>query len=101
LAILKATPKESNTAQFIAEGNAANCTVDGFPVFITEDVADNYLGFGVFQYNLLGQFGQVRLIVDPYTMATKNQTRFTLNTSYANLVMRNEAFAALAIKTGA
>lgn len=99
LGILKRTPKETNTAQFIAEGNAANCTVDGFPVFVTEDVPDNYLGFGVFQYNLLGQFGQVRLIVDPYTMATKNQTRFTLNTSYANLVMRNEAFAALAIKT--
>ena len=99
LALLKGTPKETNTAQFIAEGNAANCTIDGFPVFITEDMPTGALGFGVFNYNLLGQFGEARLIVDPYTMASSNQTRFTFNTRFANLVMRNAAFASLALKT--
>jgi len=99
LALLKGTPKETNTAQFIAEGNAANCTIDGFPVFITEDMPTGALGFGVFNYNLLGQFGEARLIVDPYTLAASNQTRFTFNTRFANLVMRNAAFASLALKT--
>lgn len=101
LATLKATPKTTYAGQFIAEGNAANCTIDGFPVFITEDIADGYLAFGVFQYDLLGQFGQARLIVDPYTLATKNMTRFTFNTRYAQLVLRDEAFAVLEVTSAA
>jgi Phage capsid family. len=85
---LEATPRAAGGERMIIE----NGKIDGYPVFSTEYVADGMLGFGVFAYELVGQFGQMRLIVDPYTGSKKNLTYFVLNTSFDMLSVRTEAF---------
>ena len=96
LAELRTTPKTNNVAGYIAEPVGKGVyEIDGYPVFVSEDVDDNTIEFGVFEYDLLGQFGTVRMIIDPYTDAKKNITRFVFNTRWDNVVLRPEAFAAL------
>ena len=98
LAVLRTTPKPNTLGGYLAEpvpGATGEFSIDGFPVFVSEDFDDNTLGFGVFEYDLLGQFGEVRLVVDPYTDAKKNITRFVFTTRWDNVVLRPEAFAAL------
>ena len=96
LAELRTTPKTNNVAGYIAEPVGKGVyEIDGYPVFVSEDVDDNTIEFGVFEYDLLGQFGTVRMIIDPYTDAKKNITRFVFNTRWDNVVLRQEAFAAL------
>lgn len=41
----------------------------------------------------LGNVGEMRLTVDPYTGAKKNLTYFVLNTKFDELPVRPEAFA--------
>lgn len=95
-AALESTPKDAGSGLMILE----NGKINGFPVFTTEYILptgseDNVLGFGVFTYELVAQFGKMRLTVDPYTGANKNVTRFTLNTDYDMMSVRTEAFALL------
>lgn len=96
LAELRTTLKSSNVAGYIAESvGKGTWEIDGYPVFVSEDVDDNTIEFGVFEYDLLGQFGTVRMIIDPYTEAKKNITLFVFHTRWDNVVLRPEAFAAL------
>jgi hypothetical protein len=48
----------------------------------------------------VGLFGDLNIIVDPYTQARKNAIDFVLNADYAISVLREEAFAMLS-KAGA
>ena len=86
---LESTPRESGSSRMILEDGKIN----GYPVFTTEYISDNILGFGIFSYALVGQFGEMRLTVDPYTGAKKNLTYFVLNTKFDELPVRPEAFA--------
>jgi hypothetical protein len=98
LADLRTTDRgtATNIGRYIAEAvGKGEYEIDGYPVFVSEDVDDNVLEFGVFEYDLLGQFGTVRMVVDPYTDAKKNITRFVFNTRWDNVVLKSEAFAAL------
>ena len=53
------------------------------------------LGFGVFSYELVGQFGKMRMTVDSQSaaVARKDLTYFVFNTHYDMLTLRSEAFA--------
>ena len=53
------------------------------------------LGFGVFSYELVGQFGDMRMTVDSTSaaVAKKNLTYFVFNTDFDMLTLRPEAFA--------
>jgi HK97 family phage major capsid protein len=96
IAELRTQDKGTDTGRYIAEAvGRGEYQIDGYPVFISEDVDDNTIEFGVFEYDLLGQFGEVRLVVDPYTDSKKNITRFVFNTRWDNVVLRPEAFVAL------
>ena len=88
---LEATPRDAGSGLMVIE----NGKINGFPVFITEFIGDNILGFGVFSYMLVGQFGTMRLTVDPYTQAKKDRIVFTLNTDFDMLPLRTEAFGIL------
>jgi len=92
---LEATPRAAGGERMIIEDGKIN----GFPVFVTEYVDDKMLGFGVFSYELVGQFGQMRLVVDPYTGAKKNLTYFILNTNFDMLSVRAEAFGVCNVST--
>ena len=96
---LETTPRESGDARMILE----NGKINGYPVFVTEyinkavdgAVTEHILGFGIFNYELLGQFGNMRMTIDPYTGASKDTTYFVFNTQYDMLTVRPEAFATL------
>lgn len=85
---LEATPRDAGSGRMILEEGKIN----GFPVFMTEYIGDDVLGFGIFNYELVGQFGKMRIIVDPYTGAKKNLVYFVLNTDFDMLTTRTEAF---------
>ena len=85
---LEATPKDAGSGLMILE----NGKINGYPVFMTEYIGDDVLGFGIFNYELVGQFGKMHMIVDPYTGAKKNLVYFVLNTDFDMLTVRTEAF---------
>lgn len=91
LAKLKAAPKDASSGRFIVEDGM----IDGYPVFVTEYVEKDMLGFGVFSYELVGQFGEMRMTVDSTSaaVAKKNLTYFVFNTDFDMLTLRSEAFA--------
>lgn len=89
-AALKATPRGSGDRMIIE-----NDMIDGVPVFVTEYVPANAVYFGYFSYCLVGQFGDSNLIVDPYSLAKKNQVQFTLNTFFDIKAARAQAFGKL------
>lgn len=86
---LEATPKDAGSGLMVLE----NGKINGYPVFMTEYIGDDVLGFGIFNYELVGQFGKMHMIVDPYTGAKKNLIYFVLNTDFDMLTVRTEAFA--------
>lgn len=88
---LKAAPKDAGSGRFIVEDGM----IDGYPVFVTEFVEKDMLGFGVFSYELVGQFGEMRMTVDSTSaaVAKKNMTYFVFNTDFDMLTLRSEAFA--------
>lgn len=85
---LEATPRDAGSGRMVLE----NGQINGFPVYMTEYIGDDVLGFGIFNYELVGQFGQMRIIVDPYTGAKKNLIYFVLNTDFDMMTVRPEAF---------
>lgn len=89
---LESTPRDAGSGRMIIEDGKIN----GFPVFMTEYIGDNILGFGLFAYQMVGQFGEVRLTIDPYTGAKSNIVKFILNADFDMLTLRTEAFGTLA-----
>lgn len=85
---LEATPRDAGSGRMILE----NGQINGFPVFMTEFIGEGVLGFGIFSYELVGQFGKMRITVDPYTGSKKNLVYFVLNTDFDMLTVRPEAF---------
>lgn len=86
---LKSTPIEKGSAEMICR----NGMVNGYPVLVTNYMDADTIGFGVFSYAGIGQFGDMDLIIDPYTAAKKNIVNFILNTDYDIVVARPEAFS--------
>lgn len=86
---LKSTPIEKGSAEMICR----NGMVNGYPVLVTNYMDADTIGFGVFSYVGIGQFGEMDLIIDPYTAAKKNIVNFILNTDYDIVVARPEAFS--------
>jgi HK97 family phage major capsid protein len=90
-AVLKSTPRVAGGERMIIE----NDMIDGVPVFVTEYASANVIEYGYFSYALVGQFGDSTLIVDPYTLAKKNQVQFTLNSFWDIKPARAQAFGVL------
>ena len=96
-AILEATPLDTGSGLMIIQ----NGKIGGVPVFVTEYIGAGKIGFGIFSYELFGQFGDMNFIVDPYTGAKKNMTYFVLNTEFSMTSARTEAFALGTVKAAA
>ena len=86
---LKSTPKAAGAAEMICQ----NGMVNGYPVLVTNYMDADSIGFGVFSNAAIGQFGDMDLVIDPYTGAKSNVVNFVLNTDYDIVVARPEAFA--------
>jgi HK97 family phage major capsid protein len=96
---LKSTPRDAGSGIMII---GADDTIDGVPVFRTEYVPANFLGYGLFGYELLGQFGAVTMGVDNSSsvMAGANMTAFTVNSDWDMRAFRNEAFGYIQVTSG-
>ena len=90
--LLESTPKWSGASAAIVDDNGK---INGVPVFTSSYVNEGDVLFGSFKYAPQGLFGDMNLIIDPYTQARKNAIDFVLNADYAITVLRQEAFAIL------
>ena len=88
---LESTPRDAGSGLMVIQDGKIN----GLPVFVTEYIGDGKLGFGVFSYQLVGQFGRARLLFDPYTGAKRNLVYFVFNSDFDMLTLRTEAFGIL------
>lgn len=86
---LKSTPIENGSPKMIIEDNMMN----GYPVLVTNYMAADSIGFGVFSYCGIGQFGDLDIIIDPYSASKQRIVNFVLNGDYDIVVARTEAFA--------
>ena len=82
---LKTTAKASNTAVFIMDGDGR---VNGHPVTISNAVASGYIYFGMWSDLLIGFFGSIDILTDPYTAATNNLTRIRA-TQFCDVAVRH------------
>lgn len=89
---LRCTPKGAGGGRMILEDGY----IDGMPVFETNYINmgtnKNYVGFGFWGYQALGQFGDMRMIIDPYTAAKEDCVVITLNADWSMTTLRPEAF---------
>ena len=82
---LKTTAKASNTAIFIMDGDGR---VNGHDVTISNAVAAGYAYFGMWSDLLIGFFGSIDILVDPYTGSGNNLTRIRA-TQFCDVAVRH------------
>ena len=90
-ATLESTPRDAGSGLMVIETGR----IGGVPVFCTNDINEedaDHIGFGIWSYELLGQFGDMRFTVDPVSGATEDVTKLTLNSDWAMTTARPEAF---------
>jgi len=68
---LKSTSKDTGSGIFIADGNGMN----GYPVVVSNQLTANNYVFGNFSDLLIGFFGGLDLVVDPYTSSSSGTVR--------------------------
>lgn len=88
-AIAEATPKDAGSGIMVCEQDH----IAGIPVFCTHYIGEGYIGLGDWRYQPMGLFGDISLIVDPYSQARKDAVDFVLNCNYGTTTLRPEAFA--------
>lgn len=85
---LEDVPVDTGSGRFLCE----NDRILGFPVFCTDVIGENNIGFGDWSYQAAGFFGPLNFIVDPYSLSLEDSTRFVLNIDFATVTLRPEAF---------
>ena len=93
---LEDTKVDAGSGRFVCE----NDRIFGFPVFCTDAIGEGNVGFGDWAYQAAGFFGSMNFIVDPYSLSLNDATRFVLNTDFATVTLRPEAFVLGAKKVG-
>ena len=97
-AILEATPIDAGSGRMIIE----NGTIKGYPVFTTEYInygsnkekaGVEYIAAGCFGYLALNQYGELRIVVNPYSRAGEDIVEVTINGDWSLTTLRPEAFA--------
>lgn len=71
--------------------------VDGYPVSDSSNVVSGGYAFGDFSELVVAQWGGIDIVVDPYTLATKNAIRLVINAYFDAKVRRNGAIKAYKI----
>lgn len=92
---LEDTKVDQGSGRFLCE----NDRILGFPVFTTDVIGADNIGFGDWSYQAAGFFGQMNLVVDPYSLSLEDSTRFVLNTDFGTVTLRPEAFVLGVAKT--
>jgi HK97 family phage prohead protease/HK97 family phage major capsid protein len=74
--------------------------VDGYPVSSSSNVVDGGWAFGDFKELVVAQWGAIDIVVDPYTLATKNAIRLVINAFFDAKVRRSGAIKAYVLDNG-
>ena len=86
----KTTAKDSGSGIFIAsEGNVVN----GYPMFSTSNMASGKVAFGNWNDLLVGNWGGMDVLVNPYTYAKTGQVELVINTYWSWAKRRSASFA--------
>jgi len=88
-AVLRNMARSGDHTRLVME----NKEVDGTPAFVTSNVPENTVIYGAWSNLVIGQWGAIDLIVDPYTQAGNGCVRLVINAFFDAKVARNEAFA--------
>lgn len=94
---LRSTPIVKGQSEMLLtihrDGGVYYAMMNGRRVELCNYVADGQVQFGEFRYLGLPQYGDLDIVVDPYTGARKNSVIFTLNADMDMVKIRKEAFA--------
>lgn len=93
---LECTPKDAGSGIMVIE----NDKLCGRPVFVASVMAGK-IGLGDFRYQVVGQFGNAELIVDPFSKAKAGKIEFTTNANFGTATLVKDAFMLLTQKTTA
>lgn len=96
--VLKQKEKADHTAQFIWEGNGAEPGfgyLNGYRVGTTNQMPADTLLFGNFGDLIIGQWGVLDVLVDPYTLGTSGGIRIRVMQDVDIAVRHSESFAVL------
>ena len=74
--------------------------VNGYPVSTSSNVLSEGWAFGDFRELVVAQWGSIDIVVDPYTLATKNAVRLVVNAFFDAKLRRNGAVIANVIDEG-
>lgn len=98
-AVLEATPIDAGSGRMIIE----NGNIKGYPVFTTEYInygsnkqkaeGVEYIAAGCFGYLAANQYGDLRIVVNPYSRAKEDIVEVTINGDWSMTTLRVEAFA--------
>lgn len=81
---------EKSDLRLLMNGNE----VDGYPVSASSNVVAGGYAFGDFKELVVAQWGAIDIVVDPYTLATKNAIRLVINAFFDAKVRREGAIKA-------
>ena len=84
---------EKSDLRLLMQGNE----VDGYPVSTSSNVVAGGYAFGDFSELVVAQWGGIDIVVDPYTLATKNAIRLVINAFFDAKVRREGAIKAYKI----
>ena len=87
---LKGTEKASNTGQFVVEPGG---TINGYRGIVSNQATSGNLYFGNFADLLIGMFGGLDIVVDPYTNSTSGTIRIVALQSVDVAVRHAVSFA--------
>lgn len=87
---------EKSDLRLLMNGNE----VDGYPVSASSNVVDGGYAFGDFKELVVAQWGAIDIVVDPYTLATKNAIRLVINAFFDAKVRRAGAIKAFVLDEG-
>lgn len=69
-----------------------NGQMDGTPMVNTSNVSTKKFVYGDFNYLAIGSWGNIEIVVDPYTQAVNGVVRLVINAYFDAKVLRPEAF---------
>lgn len=94
---LRTTAKGSNTGGFIMEDGE----IDGAKVFVSSQCVSKGVAVGRWSDMVIGQWGGIDILVDPYTQAASGLVRLVVNAYLDAGVRRTGAIAKLVLKADA
>ena len=86
---LKTTAKDAGSGQFVSEGGMIN----GYNAIVSNQATAGNLYFGNFDDLLIGMFGGLDIVVDPYTASTTGTVRIVALQSVDVAVRNAVSFA--------